>query len=141
MIMVVMIGMTIAFAAVVEYSNSYKAGLGSSVLESLTIEDVWIFSPSNNTVNITLYNVATQTNLQADSGVDTTIEAIYVNGTALTNPLTNDISFTDYVITAGSHVTVMGFSSPGFFQSGNSYIFKVVTVRGSNFESQPIEYS
>jgi flagellin-like protein len=68
MIMVVMVGMSVAFSYVVVYSDTYKAGIGGSVLESLTIEDIWI-QPNNNvnTVNITVYNSATSTNLGTDS--------------------------------------------------------------------------
>ena len=38
------------FAYVTVYSSSYQAGIGSSVLESMTVEDVWI--QNSNTVQI-----------------------------------------------------------------------------------------
>ena len=40
MIMVVMVGMSLLFAYVAVYAQNYKAGIGSSVMESLTIEDI-----------------------------------------------------------------------------------------------------
>ena len=46
MILVTMAGMTILFGFVISYSDTYKAGVGSSVMESLTIEDIWL-SPNN----------------------------------------------------------------------------------------------
>ena len=46
MIMVTMAGMAILFGFVISYSDGYKAGVGSSVMESLTIEDIWI-SPNS----------------------------------------------------------------------------------------------
>ena len=46
MIMVTMAGMAILFGFVISYSDAYKKGVGSSVMESLTIEDVWIGPPS-----------------------------------------------------------------------------------------------
>ena len=138
MIMVVMVGMSVAFSYVVVYSDTYKAGIGGSVLESLTIEDIWI-QPNNNvnTVNITVYNSATSTNLGTDSGVTITIATVYVNGTALMNPSLNSINFKNYVISPGSHMTIQGNSSAGFFNPGDNYQFKIVTLRGSNFASQP----
>jgi FlaG/FlaF family flagellin (archaellin) len=130
MIMVVMVGMSVAFSYVIFYADSYKAGIGSSVLESLTIEDVWITGPQ--TVQLTVYNTGTQANLGTD--VSLTVATIYVNGTALTNPSSNTIAFNQLVGT-GDHVAIPG-QLPGSetFQSGNIYDFKIVTIRGSNFE-------
>jgi FlaG/FlaF family flagellin (archaellin) len=133
MIMVVMVGMSVAFSYVVFYSDNFKAGIGSSVLESMTIEDIWIQYP--NTANITVYNTGTKANLGTDTGVDLTVATIYVNGTALTNPSGNTINFNSYTVSAGSHVTIKGQWSQSF-QSGNTYDFKIVTLRGSNFEAQ-----
>ena len=49
MIVVVMVGMTILFAYVAVYAQNYQAGVGSSILESMTIEDVWITRSSSGT--------------------------------------------------------------------------------------------
>ena len=54
MILVVMVGMSMVFAYVTVYASSYQAGVGSSILESMTIEDVWI--QNSNTVQISVYN-------------------------------------------------------------------------------------
>ncbi len=40
MILVVMAGMSILFGALIVYSDDFHSGSGSSVLESLTVEDV-----------------------------------------------------------------------------------------------------
>ena len=137
MIMVVMVGMSVAFSYVVFYADSYKAGIGSSVLESLTIEDVWI--NSSQTVQLSVYNTGTKANLGTDAGVDLTIATIYVNDTAL-NPLSNSntIDF-NQKISAGDHA-VIGCQRSAVFQSGNAYDFKIVTTRGSNFEAQ-VQYA
>ncbi len=50
MIMVTMAGMAILFGFVISYSDSYKSGVGSSVMESLVIEDVWL-SPGSSYQN------------------------------------------------------------------------------------------
>ena len=80
MIVVVMVGMTILFAYVTVYANNYQTGTGSSILESMTIEDVWI--QNSNAVQLSVYNTGTATNL--GTNVDLTIASIYVNGVALT---------------------------------------------------------
>lgn len=138
MILVVMVGMSIVFAYVTVYSNSYQTGIGSSVLESMTIEDTWI-QPNGflNMVNITVYNTSTSTNLGTNSGLNITISGIYVNGAALINPSKSTIDFRNYVIGPGKHVTIeCQAPNSGFFKPGNAYEFKVVTSRGSNFEDQ-----
>jgi hypothetical protein len=131
MIMVVMVGMSVAFAYVAVYAQNYKAGIGSSVLESMTIEDVWI--TGQHTVQLTVYNTGTKTNLGTDANVDLTVATIYVNGSALTNP-SSTMNF-NQLIPAGNHVEIVGQWSEAF-QSGNTYDFKIVTIRGSNFEVQ-----
>ena len=133
MILVVMVGMSIAFSYIVVYANNYKSGAGSSVLESLTIEDIWI--KNSNTVQLTVYNAATAANLGTGTGLDTTIVAIYVNGLAIaTQPNGNSFAL-NTLVGAGSHQTITGYWL-GTFQSGTPYDFKIVTSRGSNFELQ-----
>ena len=83
MIMVTMAGMAILFGFVISYSDAYKAGVGSSVMESLTIEDIWISPPTSpptvvdplHTVQLSIYNVGK---------VDSTITSAYVDGLGLT---------------------------------------------------------
>lgn len=132
MIMVVMVGMSILFAYVAVYAQNYKAGIGSSVLEHLTVEDVWIKGSDSHTVQLSVYNVGTKANL--GTNVDLTVATIYVNGTALINPSSNNINF-NQLVSAGSHIAIVGRWSESF-QSGNTYDFKIVTMRGSNFEVQ-----
>lgn len=135
MIVVVMVGMTLLFAYVDVYARNYQTGVGSSILESATIEDVWIFQDSH-TVQLTVYNTGTATNL--GTNLDLTIAAIYVNNVALTTgPSSNGINFNE-LIGAGDHVPINCYYSAGF-QPGVAYNFKIVTVRGSNFEVQYID--
>jgi heme/copper-type cytochrome/quinol oxidase subunit 2 len=136
MIVVVMVGMTILFAYVAVYAQNYQTGTGSSILESLAIEDVWITGPQitgSHTVQLSVYN--TGTTINSGTNVDLTVAAIYVNGTALaTSSSSNNINFNE-LVGAGDHVTIDGYWSAGF-QSGYTYDFKIVTMRGSNFEMQ-----
>ncbi len=80
MIMVTMAGMAILFGFVISYSDAYKAGVGSSVMESLTIEDIWLSPNSPNG----LYNSQVQISVYNVGKVDSTITSIYVNGLKLT---------------------------------------------------------
>ncbi|MGO8805341.1 MAG: archaellin/type IV pilin N-terminal domain-containing protein [Candidatus Bathyarchaeia archaeon] len=149
MIMVVMVGMSIAFSYVVVYSDNYKSGAGSSVLESLTIEDVWV---QGNTVQVTVYNAATTTNMGYN--VNLQVTAIYIDGAALVNiegdnkvpnpnPNYDTIKFDmnpsqqsmyNGEVNAGLHVTFQGMYPLGDLAAG-THVVNVATVRGSNFKS------
>jgi flagellin-like protein len=124
MIMVTMAGMAILFGFVISYSDSYKAGIGSSVMESLTIEDIWISPPSVDplhTVQLSVYNVGK---------VDSTITSAYVNGLALTK---NDkLKLTESII-VGQHLTIM-LNWNQAFGHGQQYTFRISTLSGSNFD-------
>ena len=137
MIMVVMVGMSVIFSYVVFYSDSYKAGIGSSVLESLTIEDVW-FNYSSSQIKVDVFNSGTTANL--GTNVNFQVANIYVDGVALTNAQgdkssnVGTISFNEITVDAGQHVEFTG-QSPQILTSG-LHELKVVTERGSNFNTQ-----
>ena len=86
--------------------SNYQAGVGSSILESATIEDVWI--QNSNMVQLTVYNTGTATNL--GTNLDLTIAAIYVNGVPLTttNSPSAPINFNE-LVGAGDHVSIDGW--------------------------------
>ena len=124
MILVTMAGMAILFGFVISYSDAYKAGVGSSVMESITIEDIWLSpnSPTyNSQVQITVYNVGK---------VDSTITSAYVNGLALTK--SGNLNLKES-ITIGQHLTIsLNWNQP--FVHGQQYTFKISTQSGSNFD-------
>jgi hypothetical protein len=124
MIMVVMIGMSVVFAYVSAYASNYKAGVGSSVLESLTIEDIFLKGSGvsyNNQVTFWVYNAGK---------IDATINAIYINGIAATNG-SSTFNFKISVPRA-EHVPIT-VTSESNWQTGAHYEFKITTLRGSNF--------
>ena len=136
MIMVAMIGMSILFGYVVFYTDNYKAGVGSSVLEHLTIEDVWV--KTDGTVWISVYNPSTRGNLGAD--VDLQVTTIFVDGRALQNADASSenhltINFNDQTVNAGEHAVFKATSMPPL-ETGIMYNLKIVTLRSSSFESQ-----
>ena len=128
MILVTMAGMSILFGFVISYSDSYKKGIGSSVSESLIIEDVWLSpgSPSyasdlTHTVQLSVYNVGK---------VDSTITSAYINGVALTK--NGNLNLKEH-IAVGQHLTITLDWSQVWVQ-GQECTFRVSTLSGSNFD-------
>jgi flagellin-like protein len=128
MILITMMGMTLLFGFVSSYSENYKAGIGSSVMESITVEDIWLQSTAGsytNQVHIWVYNVGK---------IDLVVNSIYVNASALTsgsgNPNLN------IAIKAGEHKEISATCLQNYWVSRNTYVFQVSTQRGSNFEQQ-----
>ncbi len=136
MILVVMVGMSLVFAYVVAYSDNYKAGVGSSVLESLSIEDVWV--DNSQTLHVWVYNSGTQANLGAT--VNLNVATIYVDGSALKNNQADagsnlgTINFNEQPVNAGQHVQFIGESAQPVAKG--THEITIVTMRGSNFKEQ-----
>jgi flagellin-like protein len=124
MILVTMAGMTILFAFVSSYSENYKAGIGSSVMESLTVEDIWL-SPGNSSYNsqvqISVYNVGK---------VDSTITSVYADGLKLTE---NDKLNLNKPIAVGQHLTITLNWHQNWVHE-REYTFRIATLSGSNFD-------
>jgi flagellin-like protein len=140
MILVTMAGMAILFGFVISYSDSYKAGIGSSVMESLTIEDIW-FSPGNS-----FYNSQVQISVYNAGKVDSTITSIYVNGEKLTDSDRSDGNFNLKISVSavywdgskwlgGRPSEPITLYWPGhIWQAGITYTFTVATQKGSTFD-------
>jgi flagellin-like protein len=128
MILVTMAGMSILFGFVISYSDSYKKGVGSSVMESLTIEDIWLSpgslsysSDSAYTVRLTVYNVGK---------VDSIITSAYVNGLALTK--SGALNLKEQVATGHNRTITLNGNQP--WSQGQVYTFRISTLSGSNFD-------
>jgi len=130
MILVTMVGMTLLFGFVTYYSDTYKAGVGSQVLELLTVEDIWIRPPehpnlSANPVNITVYNAGK---------IDSQITSVYVNGLALTgSPSGSDFNLEGKTVEVGKHLTFTVYRNGLGWPSGE-YTFTIGTKTGSTFD-------
>lgn len=116
MIMVVMIGMSLLFAYLVVYSDNFRAGSGSAVLESITVEDVYFIN--NNQVNVTVFNTGK---------VDFVISSVYIDSLASSTSLNVEVK-------QGEHLTFQIPPASGSFSSGTTYNFKLVTQRGTTLE-------
>jgi len=128
MIMVTMAGMAILFGFVISYSDAYKAGVGSSVRESLTIEDIWISPPSPPSISDPLHTV--QLSVYNVGKVDSTITSAYINGLALTK--SGNLNLKES-ITIGQHLTI-ALNWNQAFGHGQQYTFRISTLSGSNFD-------
>jgi hypothetical protein len=128
MILVTMVGMTLLFAFVSSYSENYKAGIGSSVMESLTVEDIWL-SPSNiqdsHAVQISVYNAGK---------IDSTITSVYVDGLKLTDSANGQNFNLKKDVAVGDHSVITLYRDSHSNWQNVHYIFKIATQRGSSFE-------
>ena len=121
MILVVAIGMSILFGFFVTFVKDYQAGRGSSVMELVSIEDVWFrFNPDGTVANVTIW-------LYNYGKVDVTVNAFYVNGQSI-------VDFNSLTIPIGEHNNTTVEPMNGGWVSGITYDFKFVTERGSTFE-------
>jgi hypothetical protein len=123
MIMVVMVGMSVAFGMVISYSDSYQRGVGSSVLESVTIEETWLH---NGILEFWIYNTG---NLPIN------IKSIYVNDVPLTI-VTFDGQGVSSALSINGKVPIGGHDRVvASWDKGTGYFdFKIATERGSLFK-------
>jgi flagellin-like protein len=125
MILIVMAGMTILFAFVTDYTQSFQAGRGSAVLESLTVEyHLFKTLPSDEYLYIWVYNVGEEKFV---------INSIYVNDVMVTPALFNSDKEPiphGTVIDLNEHIEIRVCP----WRVGYSYTVKIVTDRGSAFE-------
>jgi flagellin-like protein len=132
MMLVVITGMSLLFGFFVNYAGDFQRGNGGAVLESMVVEDVHFLDPHN--ADIWVYNLGK---------VGFNISSVYVNGalSGLNNPPTllrvtykgADITTSDRIIREGAHCKIE-VRTESSFVGGESYIFKIVTARGSSFE-------
>ena len=126
MILIATIGMSVLFAFFVNYARDFQAGSGSSVLESMVIEDIWVKNSSN--VEIWVYNVGK---------VDFNITSVYINGfqvANVTNPTEPSVetSFQARVEVGKHERLILNLRDPVNVNGPN--LFKLVTLRGSAVE-------
>jgi hypothetical protein len=147
LILLVTIGMGILFGFVANYTSNYQTGQGSSVLESLTVEDIWFnhpATPANNQIDMWVYNTGK---------VDTTLNSIYINGALIINTNINvqcqniyvngvrlPSTHPDYsklIIPVNGHAEFYITVPPSLnipLNEHSYYDIKITTNRGSSFE-------
>jgi flagellin-like protein len=131
MILVTMVGMTLLFAFVTSYTDTYKAGIGSSVMESLTVDDIWLSPRTNN------YNSEVHFSVYNAGKVDSQITSIYVNGLKLTETDESNGNFNLQIqVPVGEHSSeqIVLYWYGHTWQPGNTYTFTIATQKGSTFD-------
>jgi flagellin-like protein len=114
LILVVVIGMSVAFGYFVTFVRDYQSGRGGSVMELASIEDVW-FKTDRSTIDVWVYNYGK---------VDINISTAYINGQQLA-------SFNEAEVSIGKHANM---TLQVQWNSTIPYDLKLVTERGSVFE-------
>jgi len=130
MILVVMIGMSLLFAFFVNYARDFQTGSGSAVLESMVIEDVKF---TDSQADVWVYNVGK---------VEFKINSIYINDALVDHPTLVKVTYNGVPVTPlpaddnirdGAHAKITVNHS---FEIGQSYVFKIVTERGTSVEGE-----
>jgi hypothetical protein len=119
MIMVVVVGMSVAFGYFVNFVKDYQAGNGGSVMEMVYIEDVW-FRADN--TSIWVYNYGK---------VSVTINSLYINGQSISFDPMGSLS-----IPIGKHGNMTVPAATWNWTASQLYHFKLATVRGSVSEGE-----
>ena len=119
MIMIVVVGMSVAFGYFVNFVKDYQAGRGQSVMEMISIEDVW-FRADN--TSIWVYNYGK---------VSVTINALYINGQSVNFDPLGSLS-----MPVGKHGEMIVPATAWNWTTPHSYHFKLVTERGSVSEGE-----
>jgi flagellin-like protein len=135
MILIVVIGMSMLFAYFVNYAKDFQLGSGSSVLESMTIEDVWFKTPTS--IELTVYNLGkvdskiTSIYLDDLPQFNFTITSISLHGQQIESTVMNPI----IPINGHANITILLFPL-GWSNRPYAYDLKIVTARGSGFEGK-----
>ena len=119
MILIVVIGMSVAFAYFISYVKDFQDRRGSSIMELIEVEDVWF--KDQQTMSITLYNYGR---------IDIAVVNLYIDS--------NLIDFADQSgpvnltqIPVGGHGVMLVNHT---LNNSTVYHLKIVTYRGSTFE-------
>ena len=135
LVLIVVLGMSMVFAFFVDYVADYQTGRGSSVMELVEIEDVYFRRVGGvNWVEVWLYNYGK---------IEVEVDAIYVNGLNVSLSFSNVSSVELYDVDGDGSVEVIPYAHAKFnvtlsgdWSSDVSYVFRVVTERGSAVERE-----
>jgi flagellin-like protein len=119
LILIIVLGMSFAFAYLTGYISDFQQGQGSAIMELIVVEDVWFLDETH--INITLYNYGQ---------VEVTVVSVYLDGFQV-----DFIGDNDGVLTLSleEHDCIHVYP-PQPLAKSTSYKIKLVTKRGSAFE-------
>ena len=125
LILVVVTGMSLAFAFFTGYVTDFQLGQGSSIMEQIEIEDVWFQTSTSTKITITLYNFGK---------VKANVTSLYINDlqVSFTNEGVNE-TFIEIPI-GEQRVLISTPLTP--LNVNTAYNLKLTTRRGTVFEGQ-----
>ena len=123
LILVVVAGMSLAFAFFTGYVTDFQLGQGSSIMEQIEIEDVWFLN--NNEIKITLYNYGK---------VEANVTSVYINDLQVNFIKEGSSEAFIEISTGEQRVIIVTPLTP--LNVNTAYNLKLVTNRGSAFEGQ-----
>ena len=136
LVLIVVLGMSMAFAFFVDYVSDYQRGRGSSVLELVEIEDVYFINQTDGSIEVWLYNYGK---------IEVEVDTVYVNGLLVDNfNFTGNSSVDLGDVDEDDSVEVKPYAHAmfnmtlvdGWVPDNVAYIFRFVTERGSAFERE-----
>ncbi len=127
LILVVVLGMSMAFAYLVSYVKDFQIGRGSAAMELFCIEDVWFKGVGGSgPIEISVYNYGK---------VDVNVTGLYVNG----QPIGFNQPSGHLAIPIGGHGNVTTVNVR--LDPDVPYYFRLVTERGSICEGEYVSPS
>ena len=127
LILLVVWGMSFAFAFFVNYVRDFQAGRGSAVMELLCIEDVWFKDVDvTGPIEIWLYNYGK---------VSANVTTLYIDG----QPVVFNLPDAFLEIPVGQHGKITTVDL--WVDSDSAYNFKVTTQRGAGCEGKYVSPS
>jgi hypothetical protein len=124
LILIIVLGMSFAFAFLTGYVTDFQLGQGSAIMELLEFEDIWFRNTDLNRIDVTLYNYGK---------VDVNVLAVYLDGFQV--PFTAGGSDPLLFLATGEHGSIH-ITPPQPPVRNAIYQIKVVTERGSAFDGQ-----
>ncbi len=127
LILIIVVGMSFAFAFLTGYVTDFQLGRGSAIMELIEFEDVWFKNTTTrelDLINVTLYNYGK---------VDVKVLSVYLDG--LQVPFNNEGSDEFLTLSIGEHGSIQ-VHPPKLLDEKTIYNIKIVTERGSAFEGQ-----
>jgi flagellin-like protein len=122
LILIIVLGMSFAFAFLTGYVTDFQLGQGSAIMELIEFEDVWFRSKTR--IDVTLYNYGK---------ADVKVLSVYLDGLqANFNNTNNDIFLT---LAMGEHGSIR-ITPPHPLFVNTVYKLRIVTERGSAFDGQ-----
>ena len=121
LILIIVLGMSFAFAFLTGYVTDFQLGRGSAIMELIEFEDVWF--KNEDQIDITLYNYGK---------ADVKIVSVYLDGIQIFNGDNDEF----LALSMGEHDSIQISLPPHTLVENIVYKLRIVTERGSAFDGK-----